>query len=475
MESIILKIKDIVEKHPNKIAIQCNDKLMTYKELDIFSDYIAHNLLNFISRGQIIGVHIYKDEEFIPIIIALWKIGCAYVPLDKDVDYERINYIIKDAKINYVISDVLEKEINANIINKYEITKRTKIQELSRIYIKNDEICYIIYTSGTTGKPKGVIISNNNVSNFVDSIPNVIDFSSNDRILAITTENFDIAFLELFLPLCLGATVIIGNKRHLIDMQYLSQTINDKNITIMQATPTTWEMLFNTNWNNESKIKILCGGEPLTQSLAKRILKSGSKAWNLYGPTETTIWSSTWEITNMNISIGKPINNTRFYITNSDGEKIEKDNIEGELCIAGKGVSRGYINNPELTKDKFIFLENELAYKTGDIVFKNNNLFYYKGRKDFQVKINGHRIEIEDIENNLISINEIEKAIVVYDSRVKQLKAYVKTREQINEIKIIESLRNKIPAYMIPKKYYFVNEFPLTFNKKVNRKKLLEL
>ena len=475
MESIILKIKDIVEKHPNKIAIECNDRLMTYKELDIFSDYIAHNLLNFISRGQIIGVHIYKDEEFIPIIIALWKIGCAYVPLDKDVDYERVNYIIKDAKINYVISDVLEKEINANIINKYEITKRTKIQELSRIYIKNDEICYIIYTSGTTGKPKGVIISNNNVSNFVDSIPNVIDFSSNDRILAITTENFDIAFLELFLPLCLGATVIIGNKRHLIDMQYLSQTINDKNITIMQATPTTWEMLFNTNWNNESKIKILCGGEPLTQSLAKRILKSGSKAWNLYGPTETTIWSSTWEITNMNISIGKPINNTRFYITNSDGEKIEKDNIEGELYIAGKGVSLGYINNPKLTKDKFIFLENELAYKTGDIVFKNNNLFYYKGRKDFQVKINGHRIEIEDIENNLISINEIEKAIVVYDSRVKQLKAYVKTREQINEIKIIESLRNKIPAYMIPKKYYFVNEFPLTFNKKVNRKKLLEL
>lgn len=475
MESIILKIKDIVEKHPNKIAIQCNDKLMTYKELDIFSDYIAHNLLNFISRGQIIGVHIYKDEEFIPIIIALWKIGCAYVPLDKDVDYERINYIIKDAKINYVISDVLEKEINANIINKYEITKRTKIQELSRIYIKDDEICYIIYTSGTTGKPKGVIISNNNVSNFVDSIPNVIDFSSNDRILAITTENFDIAFLELFLPLCLGATVIIGNKRHLIDMQYLSQTINDKNITIMQATPTTWEMLFNTNWNNESKIKILCGGEPLTQSLAKRILKSGSKAWNLYGPTETTIWSSTWEITNMNISIGKPINNTRFYITNSDGEKIEKDNIEGELYIAGKGVSLGYINNPKLTKDKFIFLENELAYKTGDIVFKNNNLFYYKGRKDFQVKINGHRIEIEDIENNLISIYEIEKAIVVYDSRAKQLKAYVKTREQISEIKIIESLRNKIPAYMIPKKYYFVNEFPLTFNKKVNRKKLLEL
>lgn len=475
MESIILKIKDIVEKHPNKIAIQCNDKLMTYKELDIFSDYIAHNLLNFISRGQIIGVHIYKDEEFIPIIIALWKIGCAYVPLDKDVDYERINYIIKDAKINYVISDVLEKEINANIINKYEITKRTKIQELSRIYIKDDEICYIIYTSGTTGKPKGVIISNNNVLNFIDSIPNVIDFSSNDRILAITTENFDIAFLELFLPLCLGATVIIGNKRHLIDMQYLSQTINDKNITIMQATPTTWEMLFNTNWNNESKIKILCGGEPLTQSLAKRILKSGSKAWNLYGPTETTIWSSTWEITNMNISIGKPINNTRFYITNSDGEKIEKDNIEGELYIAGKGVSLGYINNPKLTKDKFIFIENELAYKTGDIVFKNNNLFYYKGRKDFQVKINGHRIEIEDIENNLISIYEIEKAIVVYDSRAKQLKAYVKTREQINEIKIIESLRNKIPAYMIPKKYYFVNEFPLTFNKKVNRKKLLEL
>lgn len=475
MESIILKIKDIVEKHPNKIAIECNDRLMTYKELDIFSDYIAHNLLNFISRGQIIGVHIYKDEEFIPIIIALWKIGCAYVPLDKDVDYERVNYIIKDAKINYVISDVLEKEINANIINKYEITKRTKIQELSRIYIKNDEICYIIYTSGTTGKPKGVIISNNNVSNFVDSIPNVIDFSSNDRILAITTENFDIAFLELFLPLCLGATVIIGNKRHLIDMQYLSQTINDKNITIMQATPTTWEMLFNTNWNNESKIKILCGGEPLTQSLAKRILKSGSKAWNLYGPTETTIWSSTWEITNMNISIGKPINNTRFYITNSDGEKIEKDNIEGELYIAGKGVSLGYINNPKLTKDKFIFLENELAYKTGDIVFKNNNLFYYKGRKDFQVKINGHRIEIEDIENNLISIYEIEKAIVVYDSRAKQLKAYVKTREQISEIKIIESLRNKIPAYMIPKKYYFVNEFPLTFNKKVNRKKLLEL
>ena len=123
MESIILKIKNTVEKYPDKIAIQYKDKLMTYKELDVFSDYIAHNLMNFITRGQIIGVHIYKDEEFIPIIVALWKIGCAYVPLDKDVDYERINYIIKDAKINYVISDVLEKEINANIIKKEKITK----------------------------------------------------------------------------------------------------------------------------------------------------------------------------------------------------------------------------------------------------------------------------------------------------------------------------------------------------------------
>ena len=475
MKSIILKIKNIVRKYPNKVAIQCNEKFMTYKELDIFSDYIAYNLMNFISRGEIIGIHIYKDENFIPIIIALWKIGCAYVPLDKDVDYERINYIIKDSKIHYVISDVLKNEIKANIINKYEIVKKNKIQETSRSYLKNDELCYIIYTSGTTGKPKGVMISNNNVLNFIDSIPNVINFSSNDRILAITTENFDIAFLELFLPLCLGATVVIGNKRHLIDMKYLAQSIRDNDITIMQATPTTWEMLFNINWNNENKIKILCGGEPLTQSLAKKIIESGSLAWNLYGPTETTIWSSIWKITNINISIGKPINNTRFYLINNHEEKIEDENVEGELCIAGKGLALGYINNPELTKNKFIIIGNELVYKTGDIVFINNNLFYYKGRKDFQVKINGHRIEIEDIESNLISINGIEKAIVVYDSQTKQLKAYVKARVKISEIKIMEFLRNKIPAYMIPKKYYFVNEFPLTFNKKIDRKKLLEL
>lgn len=474
MESIINKIKESISIYKNKTAIQYNENKLSYSEVDELSDHIAFNLSKIIEKDQLVGLNIYKDENFIPIVIALWKIGCGYVPLDKDIDYARINYIIKDSGIKYVISDEENLEINAEIILKNRIIEKTN-KEYEKKYIKDNEICYVIYTSGTTGNPKGVMISNNNILNFTQAMPKVIDISYKDRILACTTENFDIAFTELILPLCVGATIILGNKRHLIDMKYLSNSLNKEEITILQATPTTWEMLFNSGWTNPTNVKILCGGEALGQSLAEKMLENSSNAWNLYGPTETTIWSSAWKLKKEKVSIGKPIDNTRFYIIDKYGKIINDENVDGELCISGLGVSLGYINKEDLTKQRFITLNKEIAYKTGDIVSYNNGQYYYKCREDFQIKINGHRIEIEDIEKNIMSIDAIEKVVVIYDKKVKKIKAFIKANREIKAKEIMEILRNKLPLYMIPKQYYFLDDIPLMLNKKIDRKKLLEL
>ena len=309
----------------------------------------------------------------------------------------------------------------------------------------------------------------------MESINDIIDLEREERFLSITTVSFDISILEMFFPLLYGHTLIIGDRRMLIDMNYLMKAINDFNITIIQATPLTWRALINSGWENKNKIKILCGGEKLEENLSKKLFNLSNNVWNLYGPTETTIWSSAHRLEYAgDTSIGAPLKNNKFYIFSEDMRELRD---KGELYIGGDSVSNGYINNPKTTNERFIrnpFNKNEIIYKTGDIVKCVNNNYYCLGRKDFQLKINGHRIEPEEIEKQIEKIKNVDKAVVVTDDK-KNLYAFVLTKNNtvFSDVEIKQELEKFLPIYMIPKKIYFVGSFPMTFNKKIDKNKLI--
>ena len=432
-----------------------------------------------ILNGNKFALYIDKSVEFISLVIAIWKTGGTYIPIDTEMPKSRIEYMLHDSKVNCIVKD---KNSRYDFKGKKFLVDSffDKTFENIRCYdykdkIINDDIAYIIYTSGSTGKPKGVKVSNNNLTYFMHSIDKEIEIASDDKWLSITTVCFDISILEIFFPIIKGITLVIGTKRMLIDMSLLKKTIVEENITIMQATPITWNLLANSDISILKDMKILCGGDRMSKELSEKLYNIAKKVLNLYGPTETTIWSSVNQLQYAgDTSIGTPLEGTKFYLFD---DKMMLNNIEGELYIGGKGVSLGYINNVSLTNQKYIknpLNGKETIYQTGDYVKYIDGRYYCIGRNDFQIKINGHRIELEDIEKNLMKIHGVEMAIVIPNYEKSNIFAFVKCKgEKLTEIDIKEELRNRIIGYMIPKRIFFIDEIPLTFNEKVDRKELL--
>lgn len=478
--SIINLFNNSFKKNSDKIAIIYKSKTYTYNDIECLSNRIANKLISKGCSNESFALILDKSPEFIILVIAIWKIGGRYIPIDMEFPMERIQYIIKDSNARYIISN---KKIQSK--QKISFTLQELFEDkddlvpnvnkpISKAYmINNFDVAYIIYTSGSTGMPKGVQITNNNLISFMSAIDEMLAFKNKERFLSITTVSFDISVMEMFYPLLYGHTLVVGNRRMLIDMEYLKKSIKENNVTVLQATPLTWELLINSGWKNENRLKILCGGEKLEKKLSKQLYNISDEVWNLYGPTETTIWSSIHRLQFAeDISIGTPLKNNKFYIFSDDMKELTN---EGELYIGGESVSIGYINNEKLTYERFIknpFNENEIIYKTGDIVKYENNQYYCLGRKDFQVKINGHRIELEEIEKQLEQNTAIDKTVVVAD-KLKNIYAFVIGKdEHIEDLR--EQLENILPIYMIPKKIFYVDFFPLTFNKKIDKNKLLE-
>lgn len=330
--------------------------------------------------------------------------------------------------------------------------------------------------------------------------------SPEDTLLSVTTISFDIAALELYLPLLVGGTVEIASAAVAIDSQELATRIEQDNITIMQATPATWRMLVANNWSGNQQLKILSGGEALEPQLAKQLITKGKEVWNLYGPTETTIWSSIYQLEPdrlqdfKTIPLGKAIANTQLYVLDSQ-LRLALPGVVGELYIGGAGLARGYLNRPDLTAEKFIpnpFAVNSiffsatpapllpcppapLLYKTGDRVRYNlNGDLEYLGRVDNQVKIRGFRIELGEIATVLSQHPEIDTAVVVTrgEGTEKKLVAYILPKQDktdINTANLRSFLQSKLPNYMIPGNYVMLEQLPLTPNGKIDRTNLPEL
>lgn len=416
-------IDEAAARYPQKIAVSFRQQQLSYGELIKKSNQLAHHFIKKgIQAGDIIGLSTERSMEMLIALLAILKAGAVYIPLDPEYPHERIEFMLEDSAAKILLTS--EQNKGRFKTNASEIIIEEIWQDLGsypdhdpEIRSAPQDLAYILYTSGSTGKPKGVKITHKNLSNFLLSMQAAPGITAEDRLLAITTISFDIAGLELYLPLISGAELIIADAEETKDGRLLLSIIEKRAISMMQATPSTWQMMIDSEWKNPYQIKILCGGEALKKELADQLLKRCTELWNMYGPTETTIWSTAKKVSpaDQQITIGLPINQTEVYIMDELG-RILPAGIPGEICIGGDGVADGYLNRPELSNEKFIAGENpgQMIYKTGDLGQQlENGEYLCLGRIDQQVKIRGHRIELGEIETIISKQEGIKQAVVL--------------------------------------------------------------
>ncbi|WP_322020465.1 amino acid adenylation domain-containing protein [Clostridium butyricum] len=359
-ETVDSLLESQVQKTPDKIALIFQGKKITYNQLDKKSNQIARTLkLKGIKRGDKVPIIVKRSLEMIIGIYGILKAGAAYIPVDPEYPSERIMHMLEDCNANIVLSDksVISKlKYSRKIIDLYD-EKNYEVEDtkLDRLHDEND-LAYIIYTSGSTGRPKGVMLPHRSVNNFINAMQDEINFRVDMTMLAVTTMSFDIFVLETLLPLSMGLKIVIANEMEQKDPALLSKVIERNNINIIQMTPSRLQMLLSEEKNSKCLVDvedIIVGGEDFPKSLLLKLKEvTSSKIYNVYGPTETTVWSAIKELTNANeINIGLPIANTQLYIINKNND-IQPIGVEGELCIAGKGLAKGYLGNELQTKEK---------------------------------------------------------------------------------------------------------------------------
>lgn len=474
-----------------KIAVVCDDQHFNYSELENQSNCLANYLIEKgIGPNKLVAVCLNRSIDLVIALLAVMKAGGAYVPVDPSYPKERLTHMLHDAQPSIVITETMASDNLPS--GEFELirldTDWQVIQERSNkrpeVSLDIEDLAYVIYTSGSTGQPKGVEIPHRALGNFIASIQKIIDWSEDDVLLAVTTISFDIAGLELYLPLTTGAKVVLATREIALDGTKLAEMLCTAGITTMQATPATWRMLMSVGWTGLTGLKALCGGESMPSDLAKDLLARGCYLWNLYGPTETTIWSTAWrvEVAEDLIPIGRPIDNTNIYILDEWGHPVPVG-VVGELYIGGQGVARGYRNRSELTAQRFYtnhFSSNmgTLMYRTGDLArFRPDGVIECLGRVDHQVKVRGFRIELGEIETHLTRFVGIERAIakVIDDGKgdariVAYLLSHVKHSYSTTELR--RYLEDILPIYMIPAAFVVLESFPLTPNGKVDWKAL---
>jgi len=479
-ETIIDLFEKRVEKEPDKVALSCLGEAISYSGLNRYVNQFAGYLReNGVGRDSIVGIMMEPSIDMVIAILAIIKAGGAYLPVEKNTPESRVKYILEDSSAGYLISDgdIFENTIiyNRSLYTKYK-------GENLVINNKSGDLLYVIYTSGSTGNPKGVMIQHRNVINFTNGLNDIINLEGMKKILLLTTVCFDISVLEMIVPLTLGLEVVIAARKLQTDMRNLLSYIEENQVDVLQVTPSRMQMLtLFSGWEDKlnSLKAILVGGESFPAALTEKLKAlSETKIYNMYGPTETTIWSTVKPvIPGKKLTIGRPIANTHIYILNKNLDLAAAGEI-GEIYIAGDGVARGYLNRPQLNSESFITnpYTGELMYYTGDLGrWLENGEIECLGRADFQVKVRGYRIEVGEIEHQLVKMDGITQAVVVYykDSFENgYLCAYMTGKQEHSIEEIREHLLRFLPEYMIPSYFVFMDMMPLNNNGKVDRKKL---
>ncbi|MDW9383071.1 amino acid adenylation domain-containing protein, partial [Chryseobacterium sp. JV558] len=485
-ESVVSLFEKQAAATPGHRALVFEGSQLTYQELNEKSNQLAYYLTSLgVTKETLVPICFERSTELIIGILAILKAGGAYVPVDPNYPESRIETILEDCSATIILTQQKQKSglLSGQKVRAIALdTEQALWENASKLplgqEITEDQLAYVIYTSGTTGKPKGVMIEHGNLYNFLKSIESSIFKDISVRLLNITSSTFDISLLEYFIPLILGGELILIKDEDLEDANQLVSKIDEYKPNVIQCTPSRWQILKEVDWSCDFDLKILCGGEYLSKDLKAYLLKNSTGCWNLYGPTETTIWSTITAIEDGVNSIGKPIANTDVYILDPELKLVPKG-VVGELYIGGKGLSRGYLNRPELTKEKFIahpFKEGEGLYKTGDLAkWLPEEGIEFIGRKDDQVKIRGYRIELGEIASQLDTVEGIRQSVVLAlgsGGSERQLVAYYVSDQAFDIEELKNHLKITLPEYMIPKIYMHMECFALMVNGKIDRKAL---
>ena len=487
-ETVLELFERQVETRPHERAVTCGEDHLTYEQLNRRANHIAHRL-GALGAGPdvIVGLCLERSLDMVAGVLGILKAGSAYLPMDIGYPADRLKFMLEDARAPVVLTqrrliEQLPKHPGTTLCVE-DLQDGLDTNPVRSATPSN--LAYVIYTSGSTGRPKGVLLEHRGLLNVIRSVTRTPGFSDRDVMCAVTTLSFDIATAELLLPLTNGGRLVVATRDVAVDGGRLAEMLERTGATFMQPTPVTWQMLLDSGWQGNRDLKMVSTGEPLPRELAARLLPKGQSLWNLYGPTETTIWSTGAEITSAQgaISIGRPIANTQTYILDNELQPVPVG-VVGELFIGGDGLARGYLNLPELSAEKFVrnpfVLEDPSArlYRTGDLArYRRDSSIECLGRIDHQVKLRGFRIELGEIEAALDGHPGVGRSVVLArESRSGEriLVAYFEsgTGSTPAESELLSYLRKTLPEHMVPSTFVKVDRLPLTPSGKIDRNAL---
>ena len=476
-----------VGRTPDAVALTFERENISYRELNARANQLAHHLRTLgVGPDVLVGLCVERSVNMVTALLAILKAGGAYLPLDPNYPKARLAFMAEDSRLKVLLTEKsledLWPDISVQVVfldQDWPVISRQSTEN-PRPLASPENLLYVIYTSGSTGIPKGAQICHRGFINLTSSVKLGLGISKNDTWLALTTISFDIAGAEIFMPLTAGARVVIASRRMATDPDEIARCIEDERVTTLQATPVTWKMLIESGWQGNMALKIICTGEVLTRTLADQLLTLVASVWNMYGPTETTIWSTSGQVNSGEdaVSIGRPLANTQAYVLDKRLRQLPIGAV-GELYIGGDGVARGYLNRSELTAERFLpdpVHPGSRIYKTGDLArFREDGEIEYLGRVDRQVKIRGYRIELDEIENILHRHEAVRDAVVIVREDTPgdaTLVAYVvPIAAELPLRSIRDLLRQNLPSYMIPE-LVSLDRLPLTPNGKLDRNAL---
>ncbi|MCA1186210.1 MULTISPECIES: non-ribosomal peptide synthetase [unclassified Saccharopolyspora] len=478
-----LLIADQAALVPEDTAVECGDQRLTYAELEQRVGAAAALLRRTCGSGERVGLLLPRSVELVIALLATWRIGATAVPLPLDLPEERLAAQADSCSLRFAwTSGDFPLPAHVQPVDPSHAEGESAATDSPTVgeALVGEAPAYVLFTSGSTGEPKGVQVGHEALLNLLAGIADSPGLGTDDVLLSVTAPFFDIALLELLLPLMRGARLVVATEDETRDPRLLADRLDLCAATTMQATPSTWRMLVDTGWAGRAELTAWCGGEPLSRDLANALLDRCSGVWNLYGPTETTIWSARWKVLPGSgpVLVGEPVNNTTLHVLGPHGTPLPPG-APGELHIAGTGLADGYLGNPELTEQRFTTIEDEngtprRAYRTGDLALRlGDGTLRHLGRTDDQMKVRGHRIEPEEIERAVRSHPDVRDCVVLLaDSGALIAHVQPEPGFEPEPAALAAHTAASLRPVLVPQHYVLHPELPRTPNGKKDRKAL---